>query len=218
MAVPGSLALAALLAATPDLHALPTESMLFMALVVATALVGGLLPAVLGAVLSSLLLNVLFVPPTGTLTIADPENALALAVFLLTGVAVATVVDRAARRTEQATRARAEANALAVLSHTLLHTGDNPAELLQKVCEVFAMTGAAILRRTDGAGRPRPSSATPRAPPTAGTPGHRVLRRRRGSPRAPPRRGRPAPDVGLRRALRGGPRAPRGPGRVPARG
>ncbi|GAA1854686.1 DUF4118 domain-containing protein [Microlunatus capsulatus] len=149
MAVPGSLALAALLTASPDLHALPTESMLFMALVVATALVGGLLPAVLGAVLSSLLLNVLFVPPTGTLTIADPENALALAVFLLTGVAVATVVDRAARRTEQATRARAEANALAVLSHTLLHTGDNPAELLQKVCEVFAMTGAAILRRTD---------------------------------------------------------------------
>lgn len=149
MAVAGTAALAAALALTAELHGLPTETMLFMALVVATALVGGLLPAVVGAVLSSLLLNLFFVPPTGTLTIASPENAFALAVFLVTGVAVASVVDRAARRTTQAVRARTEANALAVLSHALLHTGDDQVELLQKVCEVFGMTGAAVLRRDD---------------------------------------------------------------------
>ena len=149
MAVLGTAALATGLVVTPDLHGLPTESMLFMALVVATALTGGLLPALLGAVLASLLLNYLFVSPTGTLTIANPENAVALVVFLVTGVAVATVVDRAARRTAQAVRARSEANALAVLSHALLHTGDDQVELLGKVCEVFSMTGAAVLRRSE---------------------------------------------------------------------
>ena len=150
MALPATALLALGLRATPDLHGLPTESMLFMALVVGTALVGGLWPAVVGALLSGLLLNVLFVAPTGTLAVADPENAFAIVVFLLTGTAVASVVDRAARRTEEATRARAEANALAVLSHTLLQTGDDQEQLLARVCEVFGMTGAAVLHRSDG--------------------------------------------------------------------
>ncbi|SDT08663.1 two-component system, OmpR family, sensor histidine kinase KdpD [Friedmanniella luteola] len=148
MALPATVLLAGLLRLTPDLHGLPSESMLFMALVVGTALVGGLWPAVVGALVSGLLLNFFFVAPTGTFTIADPENAFAVAVFLLTGVAVASVVDRAARRTEQATRARAEANALAVLSHALLHTGDDQEQLLGRVAEVFGMSGAAVLRRT----------------------------------------------------------------------
>ena len=110
-AVIGTAGLSAGLYSTSDLHGLPTESMLMMALVVATALVGGLWPAIVAALLGSLGLNFFFVPPTGTLTIADPENALAIAVYLLTGTAVATVVDRAARRTDQAIRARTEANA-----------------------------------------------------------------------------------------------------------
>ncbi|WP_375430678.1 DUF4118 domain-containing protein [uncultured Friedmanniella sp.] len=148
LAVLGTVALAGGLALTRDLHGLPTESMLFMALVVATALVGGLWPAVTAAVCGGLALNYFFVDPTGTLSIADPENAFAVAVFLLTGVAVATVVDRAARQTALATRARAESNALAVLSHTLLHTGDDQQSLLARVCELFVMSGGAVLRTT----------------------------------------------------------------------
>ncbi|WP_375424123.1 DUF4118 domain-containing protein [uncultured Friedmanniella sp.] len=148
LAVLGTTALAVGLYLTPDLHGLPTESMLFMALVIATALVGGLWPAVTAALCGGLALNYFFVDPTGTLSIADPENAFAIAVFLLTGVAVATVVDRAARQTVQATRARAEANALAVLSHTLLHTGDSQESLLSRVCQLFTMSGGAILRTT----------------------------------------------------------------------
>ena len=111
---------------TPDLHGLPTESLLMLTMVVATALVGGLWPAVLAALLSSLALNFLFVPPTRTLSIADPENAFAILVFVVVGMAVATVVDRSARRTAEAVRARAEANALAVLAHSLLHSGGRP--------------------------------------------------------------------------------------------
>jgi len=146
LAVLGPTLLAMGLYFTTELHGLPTESMLMLAVVVATALVGGLWPALLAAVLSSIMLNFLFIPPIGTLTIADPENALAIVVFVLTGVAVASVVDASARRTEQAMRARAEANALAVLWHSLLRLGDDRGELLEQARQVFGMTGAAILR------------------------------------------------------------------------
>ncbi len=150
MATIGSAILTAVLYSTPTLHGLPTESMLMMALVIATALVGGRWPAIVGALISGVSLNLFFVPPTMTLTIADPENALALLVFLITGIAVASVVDLAGRRTEEATRARSEANALAVLSHRLMHTGGDQVELLQQACEVFGMTGASLIRH-DGA-------------------------------------------------------------------
>ena len=134
---------------TPSLHGLPTEALLMLAVVVATALVGGLWPAVVGAVLSGVALNYFFVPPTGTLSMADPENAFAVVLFVLTGVAVASVVDTSGRRTEEAIRARTEANALAVLAHSIVHGSDDPADLLARAGTVFGMTGAALVR-TDG--------------------------------------------------------------------
>ncbi|HEY5821291.1 MAG TPA: DUF4118 domain-containing protein [Propionibacteriaceae bacterium] len=146
LAVLGMAALVGGLYLTPDLHGLTTEAMLMMAMVVATALVGGLVPAIAAALLGGLALNFFFIPPFGRLSIADPENAFAIAVFLVTGIAVATVVDRAARTTTQAIRSRAEANALAVLSHSLLHSGENPGQVLAQACEVFGMTGAAVLK------------------------------------------------------------------------
>lgn len=146
MAVLGPAAMAAILLATPELHGLPTELMLLLTVVIATALVGGLWPAVIAAVLSSLGLNLLFVPPVGTLTIADPENALALLVFVVVGVAVASVVHRSARRTQEAVQARTEANALAVLAHSLLRSGDDPAELLRQTGLALGAAGVALVR------------------------------------------------------------------------
>ena len=145
MGVLGPFLLSMLLLVTPDFHGLPTEAMLFMALVVTTALIGGLWPAVAAALLSGVVLNFFFTPPLRTLTIADPENAFAIAMFIVVGIAVASVVDLAARRTAQAQKARAEADALAVLSHSLLHAGDDFPELLASACELFGMRGAAVL-------------------------------------------------------------------------
>ncbi|MDO9378734.1 MAG: ATP-binding protein [Nocardioidaceae bacterium] len=151
LGVLGPFALSLLLLVTDDLHGLPTESLVLMALVVATALVGGLIPALLAAVISGTLLNLVFVQPIGTLGIADPENAFAILVFVLVGVGVASVVDLAARRTSQAASARSEADALSVLAHSLLHAGDDISELLRQTTEVLRMKGAAILR-TDADG------------------------------------------------------------------
>ncbi len=136
---------------TGDRFGLSTESMALMAVVVATALIGGLVPAVVSAVWSGLLLNYWFTPPLHTLTIAEPENAVALGLFVVVAIAVASVVDHSARRANEARRARAEADALTVLSHSLLSSGDDLTGLLGSACELFSASGGAVLRR-DGRG------------------------------------------------------------------
>ncbi|WP_290515205.1 sensor histidine kinase KdpD [Aeromicrobium sp.] len=148
LSVMGPFALSGLLLVTPDFHGLSTEAMLFMALVVATAITGGLRPAIIGSVLGGFTLNYFFTPPLGTLTVANPENAFALVLFVVVAIAVSSVVDLAARRTAQAEKASAEADALTVLSHSLLHAGDFRS-LLASACELFGMRGAAIID-TDG--------------------------------------------------------------------
>lgn len=144
----GPFVLSGLLLITPDFHGLPTESLFFMGLVVATALIGGLRPAVVQALVSGFCLNFFFTPPTGTITIASGENAFALVLFVIVAIAVSSVVDLAARRTAQAEKASAEADALTVLSHNLLHAHDFP-ELLASACELFGMRGAAIIGAGD---------------------------------------------------------------------
>ncbi|MET0929940.1 MAG: ATP-binding protein, partial [Aeromicrobium sp.] len=139
-----------LLVLTDSLHGLPTEAMVLMAVVVGTALVGGIVPAIISAVLSSIALNLVFTPPLWSLSIADPENAFAIGLFLVVGIAVASVVDRAARNTVLARRARAESDALTVLSHSLLHAGDDVETLLASACELFGARGAAVFADVDG--------------------------------------------------------------------
>lgn len=145
LAVPAVVSL--LLYATQDLHGLPIEAMSLMMVVVATALVGGLAPAVVSALASALLLNYLFTPPLYTLTVAEPENVVTIAIFVAVGIAVASVVDNAARRTAEARAARAEADALTVLAHSLLTSGDDLDGLLSSACRLFRADGAAVLRR-----------------------------------------------------------------------
>ncbi|WP_243842815.1 ATP-binding protein [Mumia sp. ZJ430] len=139
---------ALLLYTTNDLHDLTLESMLMLSVVVVVALVGGLVPAMLAAVLSAILLNWFFVAPVHTLTIAQGQYVAVIAVFVVVGVAVASVVDLAAGRAAQARRASAEADALSVLSHSLLRAGESLPALLAQATEVFGMRGAAILTRT----------------------------------------------------------------------
>jgi len=59
-----------------------------------------------------LLVNWYLTPPLHTWTISDPENVLALFVFLAVAAAMSFFVAQAARRAAQATRARAKAETL----------------------------------------------------------------------------------------------------------
>ncbi|KAK1182651.1 sensor histidine kinase KdpD [Streptomyces sp. NBS 14/10] len=123
------------------------EVLLFLFLTVVAALLGGLLPALASAAVGSLLLNYYFTPPTHTLTIADPQNILAIAVFVAVAVCVASVVDLAARRTHQAARLRAESEVLSFLAGSVLRGETSLEALLERVRETFGMDSVALLER-----------------------------------------------------------------------
>ncbi|MCX9190730.1 histidine kinase [Carbonactinospora thermoautotrophica] len=165
-AVIGPPALTLLLALTRDMHSLPTDLLLFLALTVGVALLGGLWPALFCAVSGSLLLNFYFTPPIHRFTIAEPENLLALVVFVLVGVGVSSVVDLAARRTQQAARSQAEAEVLSGLARSVLSGKDALPALLNQLKETFGMRAVALLERADATGVWRCVGAVGDQPPT----------------------------------------------------
>jgi two-component system sensor histidine kinase KdpD len=129
---------------------LPLASLLLLATTVLVALVGGLLPSLLAALLGFVALNLWFTQPVGNLTVAEPRNALTLAVFLAVAAAVASVVDRASRRAAESLRARTEAATTAALSRSVLTGQDTAEAVVLRVREVFGQEGVALLAR-DGA-------------------------------------------------------------------
>jgi two-component system, OmpR family, sensor histidine kinase KdpD len=130
---------------------LTSDLMLYLALTVGVALAGGLRPALFSALAGGVLANYFFTPPLHTLSIAEPENALAILVLVAVAAAVSAVVDRSARRTLQAARARAEADTLALLAGSVLRGADALQALLDRVRETFALSAVALLRRPDSA-------------------------------------------------------------------
>ncbi|GAA1637316.1 sensor histidine kinase KdpD [Kribbella alba] len=139
--------LALLLGLGGDTLNLTSNVLAFLLAVVVVALVGGLWPAIVTAVAGTLVLNYYFTPPTRTFTIAEVNNALALAIFLLVAALVSSVVDRAARRTRQAARAAAESETLATLAGTVLRGETALPALMERLREAFGMTGAVLLER-----------------------------------------------------------------------
>jgi len=140
-------ALTPLLAASRDDVTLGSDLLLFLVAVVVVALIGGFYPALLAALVGSVLLNWYFTQPLHSLTIADANDVISLAVFVLVAVLVSSVVDLAARRTREAARASAEAETLATLAGTLLRGEQALPALLQRVQETFGMEAVSLLRR-----------------------------------------------------------------------
>src|SRR5271154_1070229 len=139
---------------------LTSDVLVFLVAVVVVALVGGFVPAVLAAIVASLLLNYYFIPPVHQLTIAQANNALALAVFVVVGLLVSWVVDLAARRTTQAARANAESELLTTTAGSVLRGQQGLSALLDRVREAFGMDSATLLECIPADGqRPADTSA-----------------------------------------------------------
>jgi two-component system sensor histidine kinase KdpD len=133
---------------------LTSDVLVFLAGVVAVALVGGFIPAILAAIASSLLLNYYFTPPLYKFTIAERNNALALLIFAAVGLAVSSVVDTAARRSKQAARSGAESELLATTAGSVLRGERALSAVLDRVREAFGMDSVTLLERsgTDASG------------------------------------------------------------------
>jgi two-component system, OmpR family, sensor histidine kinase KdpD len=139
---------------------LTSNVLLFLVAVILVALVGGFLPAVLAAILGSLLLNYYFTPPIHAWTISQANNALALGVFVAVALLVSRVVDIAARRTTQAARANAESELLTTTAGSVLRGQQGLSALLDRVREAFGMDSATLLECIPADGqRPADTSA-----------------------------------------------------------
>ena len=127
-----------------------TPVLLVLILVVAVALVGGLRVALPAAVLGGLILNWFFTPPFNTFAVEHTDQLLALGVYLGFAVAVSVIVDLAARRTAEATRARAEARELSSLAGATLAGAHTLPDLLERVRGTFRMREVSLLEQVDG--------------------------------------------------------------------
>jgi two-component system, OmpR family, sensor histidine kinase KdpD len=157
--------------ALANLHSslnLTSDVLLFLVAVIVVALTGGFLPALLAAIVGSLLLNYYFIQPVHQLTIAQANNALALVVFVGVGLLVSWVVDIAARRTTQAARANAESELLATTAGNVLRGQQGLSALLDRIREAFGMGSVTLLECASPDGSPPAGASAERL---RGTPG-----------------------------------------------
>ena len=124
------------------------ESALFFVGVLLVGLLGGVAPAALSAVLSGTLLNYYLITPRHSFTIAEPSSAVTELVLLLIAVAVAVLVDGAAKRTREARSASQEAELLTLFAGSVLRGADLET-LLERVRETYSQRSVSMLREPD---------------------------------------------------------------------
>jgi two-component system sensor histidine kinase KdpD len=118
--------------------------------VVVTAVVGGLLPALLGAVVGFVLADWFLLPPVHSLTVDRADNLVTLACFLVIAVLVSVVIDRLSRRNVEMARARAESEALARLAGgAVLAPREALSSLVAELRAAFGVVAVAVLHPLD---------------------------------------------------------------------
>ena len=107
------------------LHANPsTAALTLLLLILFIAANWGLRFAIVTSIVATLCYNFFFLPPIGTFTISDPENLLALVVFLITAVFASRSSDRIREESLEAKRRQEELEVLYRLSRALLQTDE----------------------------------------------------------------------------------------------
>ena len=122
-----------------------TVALTLLLLILVLAARWGLRYAVGTSIAAATCFNYFFLPPTGTFTIADTQNWVALFAFLGTSIIASRLSDRIQTEAEQAKSGKREVEILFNLSRELLQT-QNVAELLNAVPHaVEAATGASAV-------------------------------------------------------------------------
>jgi K+-sensing histidine kinase KdpD len=146
LAAAGLPTLTAVLVTLRTTLALESVLLLYLLFVVAVALIGGTLPALLAAVASFLLANWFLTPPYHTFVVEQRDHLIALAVFIVVATTVSVTVELAARQRVTAERSRIEADVLAKFTGAPV-SDTSLADVLEQVRTVFGMTSVALLER-----------------------------------------------------------------------
>jgi two-component system sensor histidine kinase KdpD len=124
-----------------------TVSLSFLLVVLSTAATQSIGPAIVASLASMLSFNFFFLPPVGTFTITDPQNWVALFVFVVTAIVASKLSSTARKRASEAEKSREEVWKLYQLSRAIIVT---PAPetavsaLSRQVREVFGMARCEI--------------------------------------------------------------------------
>ena len=124
-----------------------TAALALLLVVLATATFGRLWIASSVAIAATLALNFFFLPPVGTLTIADPQNWVALFAFLVTAIIASNLSAAAQARTREAIARRNEVTRLFDLTRDVLlttETGGAIDALARHVARRFELEGVAV--------------------------------------------------------------------------
>jgi two-component system, OmpR family, sensor histidine kinase KdpD len=152
VAILGLPLLTLLLESTRSTFSLESQVLLYLLAVVIIAVIGGLAVAVASAVAAAFLINYFFVKPEHTLEVAQGEQALALAVFLIVAAIVSWAVEAAARRARAAERAAQQAETLSGLAHSDFERGDTLRQVLERARTTFGMESVTLSAREHSSG------------------------------------------------------------------
>ena len=109
-----------------------TVALTFLLAILAVSTVWGMAVSAVMSVAAMLAFNYFFLPPVGTLSIADPQNWAALLAFLVTAILGSQLSGRMQREAEEANRRRREIERLYAFSQKLLGEG-NVIQLLNAI-------------------------------------------------------------------------------------
>jgi two-component system sensor histidine kinase KdpD len=129
-----------------------TTALTLLLAILGVATFWGLAEAIIASVAGMLCFNFFFLPPVGTLTIADPQNWVALLAFLVTSVAGSELSARARRRAVEAMKRQQEMERLYELSRNLLLLDQqSPAasQVAFRILQVFDLPGVAVFDREE---------------------------------------------------------------------
>ena len=132
-------------------HVAPANStsvaLIFLLAILYVSAFWGLRVSIFMSLLATLAFNYYFLPPLGTLTIADPQNWIALAAFLITAITASRLSEQARQRARDANRRRQEIERLYAFTQQMLVAG-GVVELLnaipRHIVESFEVQDAAL--------------------------------------------------------------------------
>ncbi len=134
-----------------------TTGFLFLIVVLGVAVGRGLVAGTIASLAGTLAYNYYFLPPIGTLTIADPSNWVALASFLVASTVASRLVTRARQKAADAEARRAEVEALYDLSVDLFTATNRVGALglaAGRALRTIGAAGGGLVLFRDGPGTP----------------------------------------------------------------
>ena len=130
-----------------------TVVLTFLLVILGVAARWGLVVAVFASVVGMMSINFFFLPPIGTLTIADPSNWVALFSFLVTAIVASQLSTSARKRTEEALSRQHEMERLYEFSRLLMLSSAQKGlagEVPYRVAQALGAESAAFFDRHSG--------------------------------------------------------------------